>query len=793
MNTKTTLIIITSTIIAVLLTLYFYGVIKIERFDKLTLSGGKLIPISVNLKPKVALSLSIGGIAAMSIHHGIFSSIFQKKRLVDRTAKYSRLFKNIKYISAGSGGSWYASQLLYNQQFNDIINSIGIINRETVGNKWLEAYVNDFVSRRTNLPQDQQIVSAITRNLPFVIGIILKIFIQSTTDLNMINSITPAFGNVLFGSSIDNKKMIDMLNEYKHIIFSANIAILNNGILNSPTLSMNPIEEKITYSLEQKEMTRFPCRPGIPSSVDRLYDGTLMTNSTGEAFNSIRREILSVNPPNPLFDNFLLDTCKWIPEYDNDWLFPDPTGNSVYRCKNVSAADCCMPTGGRRYKGTCVGKLATFSSNNLPFIQDSVLGSNYMSGKIQYNIYNIKTESAPTGEWPNNNGPIRNPDSNRSTAVVDITSNLRSKTTNHLFIKDVVTTSGTAYGNFNSICYLKHLLYRSGVSEQEEWMNYLFDLVNVIVAAPRLNINKQLTLDTLLCKNDRKAYCNINNLSKKDKMEFILKNKSLNVIDAGWNGDTYSVVTTLLQYEHDLSSNPSTYPPNIITSVKYDSSETTSDTFKVYFLDSPKYQGYNTNDILLKGAVQTLNELTDTINQVANWGILIESGVILATVFVNTTVAILLHNLIPYFGFSLSIVLVSLTTEVSVFLLDLDIDDHIRIEDESNLIVHNYTIFNRKYNEHSFTTKYLIVSPSLKIQVKLYKNIPVIASPDVGLKGGYTIPNLYIIESSTDVSIFPFIGGNADDYKNLTADVFTGLNTLYDRHQEVRDMFNLLM
>ena len=54
---------------------------------------------------------------------------------------------------------------------------------------------------------------------------------------------------------------------------------------------------------------------------------------------------------------------------------------------------------------------------------------------------------------------------------------------------------------------------------------------------------------------------------------------------------------------------------------------------------------------------------------------------------------------------------------------------------------------------------------------------------------------VYIIEIFSQSYIFQFLPDvNQDqEYGNLAADVFTGLNTLHSRHQEVRDMFNLLM
>jgi hypothetical protein len=786
MNTKTTIIIITSTIVTILLVLYFTGFIKVEKFQV----PRALIPIKT--KPKLALCFTAGGLAAMSCIHGSISSFYQKKRLLDQNAKYSSLLKNVRYLSAVSGGSWYGSHLLYNKQFNDAINSTGVINAQSVKQKWIDSCMFDIVLRRTQIRQDPGMTNIIQNLLPAVMGLIVKIILESQRDyLNILANLPSVYGHLIFGSSIDGKTMTNMLKEYKHIIYSIDISINNDGQLNIPV--KNVLKEKITYSLDQKGMSRFPCRPGFPSSVDRLYNGSLLTNSTGDAFNSLRQGALSVNPPDPLFDNLLLDTCKFVPKYDRG-LFGGrtPTGEKVYRCKNVSAADCCPPTGGNRYNGTKLCTQGIVSSSDLELVPRSVLGSEYMSGKLQYNIYNMKTESAPTGEWPNDTGLIENAGSKRSSAVTDISkSNLNTK---HLLVKDASAASGMGFNI--PVCLQKSLFYRSGVSDQEEWVKNIMDLFNILGAGIKLEfdnpVTRKLKIYSPICSPTEQYYCALNNIAPKDKMNLLIKNKLVNIADGLEGGDTFGIIANLLQYEKELSSSRNLLPPNIICTTK----EETKDYALIprYFLDGETYNNFQRYSHF-KSVLDTANNVTDIVNEVANWNFLIETGVIIASFTVDTVVTLLLNALIPLFGSALSVIITTLVNEAAWFIVDLDIDDHERIVDDANMIFANGKIFNTKYSDAFFTTNYEDVSPTLSIRVRLYKNLPVIPNTEFGIKGGYNIPNLYVIEYFTPVPIFQSLPSLNDTqmYGDLTADVFTGLNRLYDRHQEVKDMFNLLM
>ncbi len=785
-------IIITSTIIAILLTLYFLGVVKVEKYKVLN-----TILVPIKQPPKVALCFTPGGLTAMSCIHGCLSSFYQKKRQVDANAKFSSLFKNVRYLSGVSGGSWYGSQLLYNKQFNDVVSSIGVINAQTVKQKWLNVWITDMVRRRTQLRQDPTLVNIVQNLLPSAMGLIVKLILEAQSDyFSILTNLPAAYGDLIFGSSINGKKMTDILKEYKHIIYTINISINNDGSLNVP--SKNIIEEKITYSLDQKGMFRFPCRPGYPSSTDRLYNGTLMTNSTGEAFNSIQQGALSVNPPDPLFDNLLLDTCKWIPKYERGWFGGrTPTGEKVYRCKNVSAADCCPPTGGNRYNGTKLCTQGTVSSSDLPLIPSSVVGSQFMSGKIQYNIYNMETERAPTGEWPNDDGLIEDSGSKRSSAVADIRgSNMNTK---HLLVKDAAAASGMGFNV--PVCLQKSILYRSGTSDQEDWIKLTMDLLNVLGAGIKLEFDnpqtRKLKIYSSICSNTEQYYCAINNIAPKDKMNLLVKNKLVNLADGLQGGDTYGIITNLLQYEKELASSRTLVPPNIISTVKdTDKTASSSDVIK-YFLEgnSTIYNNYQNRYMHDMSLYETTDKITDIINQIANWNFAIEAGVILVSYTVDTVVTLLMNALIPYFGQALSIVITTLINEAALFIVDLDIDNHERILDNSGMILAKGKIFNAKYFSPYFTTNTEDVSPLASIRVRLYKDIPVVACQEFGLKGGYNIPHLYIIETFAQVSIFQFVPDiNQDqEYGNLAADVFTGLNTLHTRHQEVRDMFKLLM
>ena len=71
-------IIIISTIIAILLILYFLGVVKVEKYKVLN-----TILVPIKQPPKVVLCFTPGGLTAMSCIHGCLSSFYQKKRQVD--------------------------------------------------------------------------------------------------------------------------------------------------------------------------------------------------------------------------------------------------------------------------------------------------------------------------------------------------------------------------------------------------------------------------------------------------------------------------------------------------------------------------------------------------------------------------------------------------------------------------------------------------------------------------------------------------------------------------------------
>ena len=791
MNTKTTIIIITSTIVTILLVLYFTGVIKMEKFQV----PRALIPIKT--KPKVALCFTSGGLAAMSCIHGSLSSFYQKKRLLDQRAKYSSIFKNVRYISGVSGGSWYGSHLLYNKQFNDVISSTGVVNAQSVKQKWLDAFITGTDQRRSQVRQDPTLVNLLQNLLPAAMGLFVKILLESQSDyISILTNIPSIFAELIFGSSIDGKTMADMLKEYKHIIYSISTTITNDGQLNIPS-SKNVLEEKITYSLDQKGTSRFPCRPGFPSSVNRLYNGSLMTNSTGDAFNSLRQGALSVNPPDPLFDNLLLDTCKFIPKYDRGLLGRrNLTGEKVYRCKNVSAADCCPPNSGSRYNGTTTGVLCIVSSSNLKI--NKMIGTQYTPGRIQYNIYNMKTESAPTGEWPNDTGLIENADSYRSISVTDISkSNL---STTHLLVKNASSASGMGFNI--TVCLQKSIGYRAGTSDQEEWMKSIMDLFNTIGAGLKLEfdnpVTRKMKIYSPICSPTEQYYCALNNIAPKDKMNLLIKNKLVNLGDGIMSGEVYGIIGNLLQYENELLSSRSLLPPDFISIAKETGLPTSTNdytNFMYYFTDSgPKLGNFERRaDGLDK--TKPANDVFDIINEVANWNFLIETGVILASFTVDTVITLLLNALIPLFGSALSIALTTLVNEAAWFIVDLDIDNHERTEAGGIMAVSVFKVFNQKYSDPYFITPLETINNTNGVIVRLYKDVPVIACPEIGIKGGYTIPNLYVIQCFTETTIFQFLQSpnQPQEFGNLSADVFTGLNRLYDRHQEVKDMFNLLM
>lgn len=214
-----------------------------------------------------------------------------------------------------------------------------------------------------------------------------------------------------------------------------------------------------------------------------------------------------------------------------------------------------------------------------------------------------------------------------------------------------------------------------------------------------------------------------------------------------------------------------------------------------YFTDSgPKLGNFERRaDGLDK--TKPANDVFDIINEVANWNFLIETGVILASFTVDTVITLLLNALIPLFGSALSIALTTLVNEAAWFIVDLDIDNHERTEAGGIMAVSVFKVFNQKYSDPYFITPLETINNTNGVIVRLYKDVPVIACPEIGIKGGYTIPNLYVIQCFTETTIFQFLQSpnQPQEFGNLSADVFTGLNRLYDRHQEVKDMFNLLM
>jgi hypothetical protein len=325
------------------------------------------------------------------------------------------------------------------------------------------------------------------------------------------------------------------------------------------------------------------------------------------------------------------------------------------------------------------------------------------------------------------------------------------------------------------------------------------DLLNIIGAGIKLEfdnpVTRKMKIYSPICSSTEQYYCALNNIAPKDKMNLLIKNKLVNLADGILSGEVYGIIGNLLQYENELISSRSLLPPDFISIIKENLPISADTNFKYYFTDSgPKLGSFERRaDMLDK--TKPCNNVFSIVNEVANWNFLIEIGVIIASFTVDTVVTLLLNALLPLFGSALSITLTTLINEAAWFIVDLDIDNHERIVDEGIMTVSVFKVFNHKYSDPYFITPLETINNTNGVRVRLYKDIPVIACPEIGIKGGYTIPHLYVIECYTETTIFQFLQSpnQPQEFGNLSADVFTGLNRLYDRHQEVKDMFNLLM
>lgn len=761
------------------------------------------------------ICFSGGGLRSFVSHHGAMNALLKHQQEMKNNPKlkFNDLFKKTDFIGAISGGSWYASMLLYDKKFNDGINNLRVINKNSISTNLYDNYLSIMRSKRSQLNSIGNFSDIL--DVPFFIDYLLTVYDTIfPSSLGLLIPWEDVVEKMVLLDRLNNTKMKNLLVPFKNIDVS-----FGSGILVDATLDINTTTPHFSYVLNpnfscsqmpdyKDHSLKFPCNPGPHDIID--FKGTTIQtkDSRGNYFNQY-------NGSNewPEFDNTVFDTCQYNPafglycDYKTGFCDAYPLDFNVYRCQNVGMAECCRNNSKFNQTPTTIPIFITSNRNQSFMINRSI--------PIQYVAYNYQTEKEPTGPM-NDESYFRDIDTNsRRVALYNRNGITRSMINNYDTSKEIVSKAATASGGFlgfiASPCYLKSALYGGGFSDQE----MLFNNVKTVLSyagVPVLNINSPTeskihrtvcdSVDNKICTNREGCtlLCSPNrDFDWNNSLKLFNDNLAVRLTDGG-NVDGLGLVAAIRSHQTKYG-NIGEMNIICIMSCNFDSTTKATDiqedprlseyanltraVFKNYVFDEDRPLVYDINS---KDMMCDLpNQVNSIINRLANFNILEEIGTGLAAALVEVIIA----AIIPILGPLVAITLLPFTVSLAYEIIDLDTDYHVLTDnygkkfDSCANLFYKPTILDRDFDRPD-TKSRMIFKDNGKISANIlhYKNVELLTNEFLGVFKGTKLKNLYIIQGfldSTDYGRFPIMETDESTFRkygNGAGFIFEAVNDI---------------
>jgi hypothetical protein len=769
--------------------------------------GGIPSPPTLIPKAKHALCVSGGGILSFSVFNGVMASALQMKRLSTRDPYKKLSDMKFDYMSGASGGGLSVSMLAYDQKYNNDLNRLNLSGWQ-VRIQFARDYINEFTRLRDlySIQDPNEVLRSV--QLPYFITTLLGI--TSTLFDNIYGLLglegTSQIAKIYFLNRHNNTKVSDILPEYSHTNVIQPVSILTTGSLSFPNIQLN-----LSYNLPTGDECKrnLPYNHGPETSSER-YGDVILKSYNANGLNNLRYWDVTPRqpPPGPVPDNTMFDTCEWVQKYEDGWFSNTPEPYKVYRCKNIAAGECCQ-NNSENMKCT-LGSLGLYASksNSVPFTVNGIYAR-----ETEYYAFNIETEKEPTGEWQEEVTDLIPYKARKLVAKVPTSLDRISYDTSQESLVMVTAANTSLPGVVSDPCYLKSIIYKGGFSDQEQ----LVERMNRIT----LNINPCLRTDSNGDPNKR-LYKNICSLLA-DNSETVCRNEStsrytrlspdydisiplkeiiakkpLNTVDGGAI-DNSGVIPSIIAHQKSVYNNTRLNITNITSSINYT---------KALFEDSV-YNDADGNITCFQDIDITVDELMVLVNDVANYNILEELGIILGAVAATAVaggVASIISNL---FGISVTVIIIASIAEIVWEILDLDTDYHEIVDNYDRSFIGKImcrspiVLSGSDFPEYQTSLTIQRIEDRMNFYVKLlyYENRETVENKLLGVLPGTKV-NMYCITVETDedpeIPIVPLLNSipswfeetsaNSPPLVNINGEIWGELSRIL--FEGVREMYN---
>jgi hypothetical protein len=736
------------------------------------------IPPYIQLKPsqskKRALCVSGGAMLVTSTAHGIISSILSHKRTTSGNfnMKVSELLNNINYFSGTSGGNIFLSLLSYDKTYNDDINGITNMTAEAVSRKYHDTYVSAFIDIRDRengfQPSNFDILE-----LPYFLSLILDLMTINNPGILSIGSSNKRLAQAYLLDRQRNKKLKQLLPEYNNKIFTLNTSVITTGVLNVGKKS------NITYSYNLPTGNSADCRDVIPFNHGPLtsrstIDGIVIDEYRSTTLDTLRYWDGWSRPPGPLPDNKMFDTCKWVQKYEDDWFSNTPEDFRVYRCKNVASSDCCQ----KNSNLTKCSDMSLLLFTSKPGINSVTAAPNIYNNKTNYFAYNLETEKNPTGEW----------EDMVTSSVPDVGFKLVSEVptklntmvydTSEEYLEDVANVTTAFFGHYTlNPCLVKAMMYAGGFSDQELFVQR-FLRIGLKLGTAINTSNNTHTPNNRLYENLCEAVDCSSTSDNMATLSKISKVQPLMLADAGYienSGIVSSVITFQNQHKQNLRDAPTLEILAIVRDIL---------NIQILFNRNPLLVDEEGNQRWYETLEDSLAEVGDIINTVANFNVLEEAAISSGVISATAIVSVLSSLLSPIIGISVAVLIASSITEIVWEAIDLDTDGHVTTDNygktfRASLHARAAHIFNNdEIPDEIFETTFNDeVGDVRRFSIRRYENLTTKDNYFFGVKAGTKI-NITAIETQTTGDLIPYFS-DGENMEFAVKVAFEGIEAAY--------------
>ena len=730
---------------------------------------------------KHALAFQGGGYISITQFYGFTLALMKIKRQNSPNSSLSSIFRDFSYMSGSSGGQVFMTLMGYDRKFNEDIESIRSLTPEGVGMHYRRTYMKD-VLRFIDENQTNPLANELTVfQLPYFIQLTLKI-ISQTGSLDGVLGLgnTTRVSQSYHQGRLSNKKVVDVLPEYRNTNFICPVTIATVGTLTVPSVPVN-----YSYNLPTGDASieNLPYNHG-PLTRSYILDGLQINEYNTNTINQERFWDGLNSTPRDLPYNKMFDTFEWVRKYDDGIFINTPEPYKVYRCKNVASADCCQNTSVKGIIAPDFSQINYTSKNSLPLTIPGIYAD-----KIQYYSYDKDIEKQPTGEWQDEVTDLITVDAKKS--VIEVPTVIEYGNPSQESIASVLAASTSATATSADNCLLKSTLYRSGTSDQEEFFQRVGQFgfsTCCILKAGGPQTNERIYPNVCSALNESEAEitrCNELSTGSRspdyDENVLLTKMATNKLLVAGDSAFVENNGITSIILDHQAAN--TLLPLNITVFVIYLPS--------IEELFKPTWSGPLTP--WATDYQDGLIELMDTVNDVANWNILEETAFISGAISAGAILSGLAAVLSPILGVAVTVTLIASLSEIIWEALDLDTDYHTTIDKYGNKITPTFalltnTIFDTPFSSgrEIYTRQY---NEDLKFSVIAFDNLVTLENKMCGIKAGTKVSLTIISLSSRDhYPLAPIIRSENDSatYGELAQISFDCLEECYRTSAAVR-------